>query len=155
MMLPYTTSQETCLLSYVMNTWTVFPNTLHILAKTDLVQGMLIPRQYQNPRPETLHMSPKNKIWLRKEVMDLEKAGIISPSASNFTSPVVIVPKKRIPSTHKMTYRMVANFRKINEQFRYWSFLLMRINRMFSKNKWSQTILYFRHPIRLLQDSCR
>ena len=53
---------------------------------------------------------------LDKELKDLEKAGINSPSTSNFASPVIIFPKKKDPTTHKITYRMVVDFRKMNEQ---------------------------------------
>ena len=38
-----------------------------------------------------------------------EKAGIISLSTSNFASMVIIVPIKKDPTTHEITYRMVAD----------------------------------------------
>ena len=64
---------------------------------------------------------------------DLQKTGIIFPSTSGFTSSVIIGLKKKDPSTHEVTYRMVVDFRKSNEQLEYWPFPLMRIQRIFSK----------------------
>ena len=61
--------------------------------------------------------------------MILKRGGIISPLTSNFASPFIIVPKMIDLSTHKLTYRMVVDFRKINEQLKYWSCPLMKIDR--------------------------
>ena len=61
----------------------------------------LIPKDNIMPldkKPYTLPL--KHHTWLRKELTDLEKEGIISPSTSNFASPIIIVPKKEDPSTH-------------------------------------------------------
>ena len=55
---------------------------------------------------------------LAKTGIEIERAGIISPSISNFASPVIIVPKKDFP-THEISYRMVVDLRKINEQLKY------------------------------------
>ena len=35
-------------------------------------------------------------------------------------------------STHEVTYRMVVDFTKINKQLEYWSYPLMKINKIFS-----------------------
>ena len=63
----------------------------------------------------------------------LERAGIISPSISNFVSLIIIVPKGKDSFTYKISYRTVFNFKKINRQLEYWSSPLMRIDRIFSK----------------------
>ena len=47
--------------------------------------------------------------------------------SSYLKSSIIIVPKKKEPSTYEVTYRMVVGFRKISEQLEYWSYPLMRI----------------------------
>ena len=84
-----------------------------------------------NQKPYTLPL--RHHTWLRQELTDLEKVGIISPCTSNFASLGIIVPKKKDPTRHKITCRMVVDFRKINEQLEYWSYPLICIYRIFSK----------------------
>ena len=59
--------------------------------------------QYQTLKPKPYTLPLKHHAWLRQELTDLEKAGIISPSTSNFASPVIIVPKKKDPATCETT----------------------------------------------------
>ena len=63
--------------------------------------------------------------WLRKRRHYIQ-------STSNFASTIVIVAKKKDPST-PVIYRMVLDFRKINEQITYWSYPLMWIDRILSE----------------------
>ena len=102
--------------------------------KTELVQMILIPQdniKLLDQKPYMLHL--KYHAWLRKEVKDLEKEGIIPPSTSNVASPLIIAPKKKVPSTHEVTYRKIVDYRKINEQIKNWFYALMRIDIIFSK----------------------
>ena len=46
-------------------------------------------------KPYTLAL--KHYEWVKKEVEQLERAGIITRSVSPWTSPIVIVPKKSVP----------------------------------------------------------
>ena len=46
---------------------------------------------------------------------------------------IIIVPKKTDHSTHQVTYKMVVDSRKINEQLKFWSYSLMRIDSIFSR----------------------
>ena len=112
---------------------TSFPNTQDI-GKTDLVQMFLQPKDNIKPLNQKLYTLPlRHHAWLRQELTDLEKAGTISPSTLKFASPVIIVPKQKDPVKLEITYRMVVNFRKMNEQLEYWSYPLMHIDRIFSK----------------------
>ena len=87
-----------------------------------------------------------------EELTELERTGIISLPIPNFISPVIIVPKKKYPSTHEIAFKMVIDFRKINEQLIYWSYPLMRIDRFFFlKIAWSKIIL----DITLPEDSMK
>ena len=110
----------------------IFSNHTTDIGKTDLAQMMLIPRQYQTLRPNIVHIVPYISC-LAKGRIDLEKGGIMFPSTSSFTSPVIIVPKKKDLSTCEITYRLLVNFRVINEHLEYWSYPLLRIDRIFSK----------------------
>ena len=78
-----------------------------------------------------IHFSLQCHAWLQQEQNSLERTGIIS--TSNFASPIIIVPKKYDPSTKKISYRMVVDFRKIKQQHKYWSHPVMSIDRIFSK----------------------
>ena len=73
------------------------------IGKTDLVQMSLQPKsQYQTLDSKLYTLPLRHPAWLRQELTDLEKAGIISPSTSNFASPVIIVPKKKEPTRHEI-----------------------------------------------------
>ena len=112
----------------------IFSKSSADIGETVLVKMTLIPKSIIKPldkKPHTLCL--KHHALLRKELRDLEEAGIVSPSTSNFASPAIIVPKKNDPSIHEVTYRMVIDFRKINKQPKYWSYPLMRKDRIFSK----------------------
>ena len=112
------------------------------IGKTDLVQMSLQPRdniKAINQKPYTLTL--RHHAWLRQELRDMEKAGIMSPSTSKFASLVIIVPKKKDPTTHEITYMMVVDFRKMNEELGYWSYPLMHIDRIFSKLNGSKLYL--------------
>ena len=112
--------------------------------KTDLVQMSLQPKDNVKPFNQNQYTLPlRHHAWLRQELTDLEKAGIIFPSTANFASPVIIVPKKKDPGTYKIIYRMVVDFRKMNEQLEYWFYPLMCIDRIFSKLKGSNLFSTF------------
>ena len=111
----------------------IFSKHMADFGKTDLVQMSLQPKDNIKPlNQKSYTLALKHYAWLRQELKDLEKAGIISPSTSNFTSPVIIVPKKEDPTTCEIMYRMVVDIRKKNEQLEYWSHPLMCIDRIFS-----------------------
>ena len=94
----------------------------------------LQPKDNIKPLNQEMNTLPlRHNAWLQQELTDLEKVGIISPSTSNFASLVIIVPKKKEPTIHKITYRMVVDFRKMNEQLEYWSYPFMCSNRILSK----------------------
>ena len=63
------------------------------IGKTNLAQMSLIPKENIKPLDQNSYTLPlKHHIWLRKE-RDLERAGIITSSTSNFASLVIKVPK--------------------------------------------------------------
>ena len=104
------------------------------IGKTDLVQMSLQPLKNIKPLNQKLYTLPlRHHEWLRQELTVLEKTGIISPSTSNFASLLIIAHKKKDPITHEITYRMVVDFRNVNEQLEYLSFPLVHIDRIFSK----------------------
>ena len=70
-----------------------------------------------NQKPYILPLG--HHAWLKQELIDFKKAGIISPSTPNFSSLVIIDPKKKDPTIQGITYMMVVDFRKMNEQLEY------------------------------------
>ena len=64
-------------------------------------------------KPYTLSL--KHYDWVQKEIITLERAGIITKSISPWASPVVIVPKKSAPGEPPQR-RMCVDFRRLNKQ---------------------------------------
>ena len=62
-------------------------------------------------RPYTLPL--KHHDWIKKDIVILDKAGIINKSISAWASPVVIVPKKSKPGEPPKR-RMCVDFRRLN-----------------------------------------
>lgn len=56
-----------------------------------------------------------HKAEVRKQIMDMLAQGIIRPSYSPWSSPIWIVPKKP-DSSGKVKWRLVIDYRKLNEQ---------------------------------------
>ena len=89
----------------------IFSKHMTDIGKTDLVQMSLQPKDNIKPLNQKLYALPlSHHAWLRQELRDLEKVGIISPSTSNFASPIIIVPKKKDPTTHKITIQDSGRF---------------------------------------------
>lgn len=57
-----------------------------------------------------------DKKEIKKQVSDLLKNKIIEPSISEYNSPVLLVPKKNLPNSSEKRWRMVVDFRKINDK---------------------------------------
>ena len=86
--------------------------------KTDLVQISLQPKDNIKPLNQNPYTLPlRHHASLKQELTNLEK------SRSNFSiyfklCKFIVVPKMKDPTTHKITYRMVVDFRKMNEKLR-------------------------------------
>ena len=64
--------------------------------------------------------------WLKKEIDKLLRAGIIRPSNSPYSSPIVIVPKKSAPG-EPPKFRLCVDYRWLNDQTKKDAFPLPRI----------------------------
>lgn len=62
-------------------------------------------------KPYRLPYSQKGEI--AKQVEDMQREGIITPSDNPWNAPLLVVPKKEDASGHKK-YRVVVDFRKLN-----------------------------------------
>ena len=94
--------------------------------KTYIIEMSLQPKASMNPLDQTPYTPAfQHNAWIKWEMTDFERAGIISSFTSNLTCPIIIVPKKKEPTT---TYRMVVDFRQISQKLEYWSYPLMRID---------------------------
>ena len=54
----------------------------------------------------------------------MKKAGKISPSSSYFASLIIILPMKKDPSTLEVTYKLVVDSRKKEDQWVTWVLVL-------------------------------
>lgn len=52
---------------------------------------------------------------VNKQVQKLIRDDLIEPSSSPFNSPLLLVPKKPLPGTNEKRYRLVLDYRKVNE----------------------------------------
>lgn len=68
----------------------------------------------QYTKPYRLPHSQKPDII--EQITQMENNGIIEPSCSPWNSPVLIVPKKKDPITGLQKFRLVIDYRKVNEQ---------------------------------------
>ena len=79
------------------------------LVKMDIDTGNSPP---VSSRPYTLPL--KHYEWVQREIESLEWVGVIKKSMSNWTSPIVVVPKKSAPREPPKR-RLCIDFRKVNE----------------------------------------
>lgn len=82
-------------------------------------------------------LNPIKKEFLRKEIANMEDAGIVQKSKSPWAFPVVIVDKK------DGTYRLCVDYRKLNKVTKPDAFPLPRIDDIlesFGKSKWFTTL---------------
>ena len=72
-------------------------------------------------------ISPENQIKLHKKLNSFLQEGIIEPTVSEWSSPVIVIPKP------DKTIRAIIDFRKANLQFLGDSFLIPRIDDLIQK----------------------
>lgn len=77
-------------------------------------------------RSKIYRFSPNFNDFVKREINDLLEKQIIEPSSSPFSAPVWIVDKKSTEAGHK-NYRMVIDFRKLNEITVFESYPIPRI----------------------------
>ena len=104
----------------------LFVDSDKYLTRTNLGQATLDtgdhPPIKQRPYKNPLALEAK----LEEQINDMLEAGIISPSCSAWSSPVVMVPKR------DSTYRVCIDYRKLNAIIRKDSYPLPRIDDLFS-----------------------
>ena len=71
-------------------------------------------------------LPPHYKQWVRDEIKELLKCGIIRPSISPWSSPIVIIPKKN--GSGGFSPRMCIDYRKPNKVTRRDAFPIPRIS---------------------------
>jgi len=63
-----------------------------------------------------------------RQVEKLQRDGIVEPSASNYNSPIILVPKKSLPNNPDKRWRLVVDYRQINKKLIADKFPLPRID---------------------------
>lgn len=57
---------------------------------------------------------PQHEAEVRKQIREMEEQGIIRKSSSRYASPLIVVPKK-LDNSGEKKYRLVVDYRKLNE----------------------------------------
>ena len=57
---------------------------------------------------------PKHEVEVRRQMEEMEKQGIIRKSNSRYSSPIIVIPKK-LDNTGIQKYRIVVDYRKLNQ----------------------------------------
>ena len=105
--------------------------------KTDRVQCKIYMRHNRPIRMSTRPLGFHKREWLKKEIDELLKAGVIRPSRSPYTAAPVIVNKK------DGRKRLAINYRKINENSEDFLYPLPKIAEIFdcfAGAKWFTTL---------------
>src|ERR1043165_6032035 len=104
---------------------------------TLLVRCKLYPKHNRPIHDRTRALGFHKREWLRKEIDELLKAGIIRPSRSPHAAAPVIVKKK------DGTYRLAIDYRRVNEATEDFLYPLPKIAKIFdcfAKAKWFNTL---------------
>ena len=92
----------------------IFSESSADLGEVELIQMTIetgdSPPIAQRPYPLAL----KHADWVKKELLTLEKAGVIVKSISPWASPIVVVPKKAIAPNEPPRRRMCVDYRALN-----------------------------------------
>ena len=92
----------------------LFRNSKDSLATTTLIKHTIEVLPNVMPiRSKPFPMNVASKMILKKEVETLLEKGIIRPSESQFSSPVILVRKKLIPGNDQ-EYRLCIDYRLLN-----------------------------------------
>ena len=114
-----------------------FAKDLSQLGKTNLVQHE-IPLESNTPiRQRAYHTAPIEQQFIKEEVENMLKQGLIQPSESPWASPVVLVKKKNRKT------RFCVDYRKLNSITRRDGYPLPRIDELldsFGKAKYFSTL---------------
>ena len=76
------------------------------VGKTDLVQMTFKWKGDIKPLDQNHYtLVLQHHTWLKQELTELERAGIITPSTWDFERSVIMVPKKKEPLIHEISYK--------------------------------------------------
>ena len=98
--------------------------------KMDLAQITFIPKDNIKRKSHT-NYSSNNTLGLENNRCTKNRASYDLLPQIFIT--IIIVQKKKVSSSQEVIYRMVVDFRMINEQTKYWSYPLTRIDIIISK----------------------
>lgn len=89
---------------------------------------------------QKLRVSDQNPVYIKnyrtphsqkdeiiRQVEKLKRDGIVEPSASNYNSPIILVPKKSLPNNPNRRWRLVIDYRQINKKLIAAKFPLPRV----------------------------
>jgi len=132
-----TEEQEKKLNKLIEENQDIFSKDEYDIGRTTLVKHEIDTGDAKPIKQNAYRANPNNKILIKKEIDEMLKRGIIEPSLSSWSSPVVMVPKKN----GKM--RFCIDYRKLNSVTKKDNHPLPRIDELLDKfqgSKWFTSI---------------
>lgn len=84
------------------------------LTNTTEIQHEIKTTTQQQINSKLYRYPPQHELEVRKQIKDMEEQGIIQKSHSRYSSPLIVVPKK-LDNSGEKKYRLVIDYRKLNE----------------------------------------
>lgn len=101
------------------------------LTATDICQQSIQLKPNVEPAFSKPYRLPQaHKAEINRQITEMLKDGIIEPSQSEWSSPILLVPKKNV-SDCKIKWRLVIDYRKVNERIKDDKFPLPNISEIF------------------------
>lgn len=85
-----------------------------ILTNTTEIQHEIATTTQQQINSKLYRYPPQHEMEVRKQIKDMEEQGIIRKSYSRYSSPLIVIPKK-MDNSGERKYRIVIDYRKLNE----------------------------------------
>lgn len=108
----------------------IFSKRLYTLGETDMVTPEFRVNTDNLPSVRAYNVPNIIRPELKRQLAELEQAGLIQKSQSSIAFPMLMVKKKSTTSNGQVQYRLVSDFRILNREIKYANYPLPQINQI-------------------------